>query len=1379
MEVTALAAVQNAKASFGSSQNISIKKQSEIELGSLNVNQKRTFITQIAFPKDGHAVLKGIFTAIDKNGNKLGASDEIYFLVKKGETFYGRGDFMNARIDSLKYKLKTQKLAPEVYKQSFDKAIKDIIKGKEVHSGMRRPVVPKSPGQAVKKAAAPVTVSGIINWTAPNGDKLPLKLAVVQIWDEDILSPELLATTATDINGFYTASVSGSIIDNPDIYVRVLAKSDDFFIVPDSVGGDESKTHFYDSAVFPDVTAPTLSIPIDIPSNKTDDLSANVNAFCVHAALIESADYVKTRASALPKLTVIFPVAGNVSNYSGTLNITRKRRFAWDVIHHEYGHYVAKSLTLEGVSPGGNHGPGQNLAETRTKEKGMILAWSEGWPTYFGTSLQQVRALNIPSVGAGDILYDNLDPDPALRLTWSLKSQSPYPSIGEDNEVAVQRVLWDLYDNAASSPYDEVTLGDVVVWQTIANQHPKFLYDIWTPFTTGKPMSEIVKYGAIFAEHKVASLPKLPASETTLPNLDNPVTFEWDANGAGPSYKNNKFTVEFYNPAFSKLLFTSPEQSTPKYIAKPCNLQEIFADGTEVKWVVKSSNKSASPTVDTPDTGPYTSPAFTLKSAVPGKRDKADIVFVVDDTGSMGEEIEGVKQGIISYLDSFSTSPDSASCKVFQLVTFKDDYTIRPASTDLNVIKNQVSALFASGGSDCPEASIEALIAVDALVKDGGDVRLYTDADPHAGLNPQTVIDLYSAHGVTQSTLLSGTCSGSFVAASDGTGKNFPPSDNKDGASKPNDTVPSVSAIDIYSFMAQQTGGDFVFFPEVNSGDPSDFERYSNLVLNILVGTVSSAVTLIEPYSGPAGSSLTLTITGRNTNFNDSSAISFSGEGITTGAPNVISATKMEVPVTIDSAAALGFRDITITSTLDSSVTETANGIGLFSVTDATGTPTIVGITPPSGTTGQTLTVTISGQNTTFTDSSVLNMEAGITVLSRTAINQAQLQAQIKIADDATPGFRNVTVTTGTEVATENVTGPFLVTTAGCTPISIESVTIPSGSMATLTATGCLGTLLWSTGDSTSTITIGPLTEGTTVSATCKTGECEVSASATITVTPSDSVFALAAPDYNCSTGAFTFNTTGGDGTPVTFSAIGITGATTNPNQFVDTELRTAADAPLIALHATQSGVSVSYLWSLRETCPLTPGDSTFRLIAPTYNCSTGAFKFNTAGGNSSTIEYRAVPGITDWTTNPDQFVDFEARTSDDVPPFYLQARQNGVVVALSWDLKAACGRARMSVFEPEAAKKKAIQNSLPMRVSVLGNPVAGENIEIEVRGAEQQPLKIQLSNIGGQLLNEYQIKKASGVERLRLPMTQSAGMYLLQISSPGQKKVLRVLKVK
>lgn len=848
-----------------------------------------------------------------------------------------------------------------------------------------------------------------------------------------------------------------------------------------------------------------------------------------------------------------------------------------------------------------------------------------------------------------------------------------------------------------------------------------------------------------------------------------------------------------------------------------------------------------------------------------GPNRPVDVVFVVDDTGSMGEEIEGVKQGIIQYLNTFTTAPNSCSAKVFQLTTFKDTpNTTRAPTSDLNVIRNQVSALFASGGGDCPEASIEAMIAVDALVKDGGEVRLYTDADAHPGQNRQAVVNLYNARGVKLSTLLSGNCGGSsaLVATTSGatSSKNAAFSDNKDGSSEPKSTeaISEKSAIDDYSFISQQTGGAFVYFPEVNSGNPADFQRYVDLVFNLLVGSVSSAVTLIEPFNGPVGSTLTLTITGTNTNFNATSSVVFSGTGITVGTPTALSATKIEVPITIAASASLGSRNVTIMTTLVGGGTETANGVGLFAVTAAPTTPTIVGITPTSGSTGQTLTVTVSGLNTTFTNSSVLNMGAGITILSSSALSGSQLQAQIKIADDAVAGFRNVTVTTGSEVATENVTGPFLVTTAGCAPISIASVTIPSGGTASLTASGCAGTLLWSTGGSTSTIMVGPLIESTIVSATCTTESCVVSATATITVSPTTGgaltllaptydcttgaftfntsggdgspvsfsaigitgpttnpnqfvdqalrtaadaplitlaatqsgvtvsyvwniravcpvgpvtpggPLTLTAPTYNCATGAFTFNTSGGDGTPVSFSAIGITGPTTNPNQFVDQALRTAPDAPLITLSATQSGITVTYVWNIRTVCPLTPGGGALTLVSPTYNCATGAFTFNATGGDGSTIEYRAVPGITDWTTNPNQFVDEGSRTANDVQPFLLQARQNGVVVTLIWDLKAACGRARSGTLEPTAG----------LKVSVLGNPVAGQTVEVDVSGVEHQPLRVQLSNLQGQLVSEQQVKQAAAVERVRLSLNRSAGIYLLQVSSPGQTKVVRILKV-
>ena len=81
--------------------------------------------------------------------------------------------------------------------------------------------------------------------------------------------------------------------------------------------------------------------------------------------------------------------------------------------------------------------------------------------------------------------------------------------------------------------------------------------------------------------------------------------------------------------------------------------------------------------------------------------------------------------------------------------------------------------------------------------------------------------------------------------------------------------------------------------------------------------------------------------------------------------------------------------------------------------------------------------------------------------------------------------------------------------------------------------------------------------------------------------------FRLVAPDYNCQSGAFTFKTSGGNGSPIEYMAIGITGWTTNPSQFVDAELRTAADAQPLTLKARQNGTEVTYVWNIRAQCPV------------------------------------------------------------------------------------------------------------------------------------------------------------------------------------------------
>lgn len=163
----------------------------------------------------------------------------------------------------------------------------------------------------------------------------------------------------------------------------------------------------------------------------------------------------------------------------------------------------------------------------------------------------------------------------------------------------------------------------------------------------------------------------------------------------------------------------------------------------------------------------------------------------------------------------------------------------------------------------------------------------------------------------------------------------------------------------------------------------------------------------------------------------------------------------------------------------------------------------------------------------------------------------------------------------------------------------------------------------------------------------------------------------LVAPLYNCQTGAFTFQTTGGDGTRIEYNAPGITSWTINPRQYVDTGLRTAADAQPITLVARQSGKEVRYVFDLRTICPV--GDpNQFRLVAPLYDCETGAFSFRTQGGDDSRIEYMAA-GITSWTDDPFQVLDDGLRTSADVKPLELRARQNGNEVRYVWDIRAIC----------------------------------------------------------------------------------------------------------
>ncbi|QIP15146.1 hypothetical protein G8759_22230 [Spirosoma aureum] len=259
----------------------------------------------------------------------------------------------------------------------------------------------------------------------------------------------------------------------------------------------------------------------------------------------------------------------------------------------------------------------------------------------------------------------------------------------------------------------------------------------------------------------------------------------------------------------------------------------------------------------------------------------------------------------------------------------------------------------------------------------------------------------------------------------------------------------------------------------------------------------------------------------------------------------------------------------------------------------------------------------------------------------------------------------------------------------------------------------------------------------------------------------------LTQPTYDCQSGAITFNTSGGDGSPITFTAPGIARSTPTSNTgIVEAELR--ADPKPILIQAEQRGQRSTYLFDFQLFCATTnPPVSPLILVAPTYNCSTGAIHFNTRGGDGSPIEFRAVPGITDWTINPDQFVDKESRTAGDVQPFTLQARQGGVTTTYSWDLKATCGRARLGAQEA----------STDLILSVLGNPIQ-ENLSVLIQGADNQYLQLRLSDLKGQLIEIRHIEQAGVEEVQNFHVTKApSGVLILQAITATQLKSVKIIQ--
>ena len=205
-------------------------------------------------------------------------------------------------------------------------------------------------------------------------------------------------------------------------------------------------------------------------------------------------------------------------------------------------------------------------------------------------------------------------------------------------------------------------------------------------------------------------------------------------------------------------------------------------------------------------------PAYTVRERtkidIPNAEEiEVDIAFVIDITGSMQEEIDGIIIALNEFINNLGSGEEELPFEDVQLpsaeeeegpseteepvsseaeepvsseteealpeaepipplialITFADEVKIKAFvkafTRNLDVLREAVDKLKAKGGGTCPEASIEALDFVMPYLKKGGIILFTTDASPYPDADVEGVLKSMRSKGIRFNAMITGDCS--------------------------------------------------------------------------------------------------------------------------------------------------------------------------------------------------------------------------------------------------------------------------------------------------------------------------------------------------------------------------------------------------------------------------------------------------------------------------------------------------------------------------------------------------------------------------------------------------------------------------------------------
>lgn len=486
-------------------------------------------------------------------------------------------------------------------------------------------VVPNEPrdDQAQPSASVPlwpitVQVSGTARYYDVEGKPHAIRCAQVEVVDNIDAGHEIsMGKGFTDHDGHYQITArGGDLFRYPNIQVHIFSNAPAFVKVL-RLRGNGYSTFFLQSKQYNNYTHEVLLVePLStgVPQygSQTDDLEAR--AFSVFDAMVQAGSQGRQLVGGpLPQLTVYFP-SSETSYLNPGMKVLRQDALAWDTLFHEYGHYLADNARSHFADPIQAKCSFFSAIPCIGKDQGIRFAWSEGWATYVGISLQTdpLGGLVQPKIPwAGDQKYDFVEDHPNLPPpSFDLETVSNGSicsnfgpkagcgsSLGYASAFSVAGLFWDLQDpqgdrSKDSNATDTTVMSLREIWSLLNQGDYNEVGKFYNALVQGKSMQESLALGEAFALNNIGPELSAPKPAEHL-NCQASPTFRWKANGdANAPYAHNAFVLRISKDQFqtSKSFQKITSTSTTIPLSDWEELLRDSRDGQELQWAVFGTN---------------------------------------------------------------------------------------------------------------------------------------------------------------------------------------------------------------------------------------------------------------------------------------------------------------------------------------------------------------------------------------------------------------------------------------------------------------------------------------------------------------------------------------------------------------------------------------------------------------------------------------------------------------------------------------------------------------------------------------------------------------------------------------------------------------------